>query len=133
MEAIKVISEYGILVVIAGLFIWEKFQYSKIIGNLLSEIKITIAHQAGMLTSLEAALLSIRASCDNTATALTIISHSLLDMKGLLERHDKRSEYINKDVRDSTIMLRMRPCMHTNELYGLPEEERDTHDDANKN
>jgi len=98
-EIIKMAGEYGVLFVIAALFIWEKISHGKIVENVLKELQATSKLNSTALESMMAAIDGMRRTSENTATALSIIQNTLANLMQSLERHDQRSEHINKDVR----------------------------------
>ena len=111
MDSIKLLTEYGVLVAIAAVFIWEKFQYSKANSQVLTELSNSSKLQAASLESLNSSLASMKQSCDNTTMALNIISSTLSGMSNNFERHDKRADFTNTDVREIVSLVRQRPCM----------------------
>ena len=110
MENIKLIGEYGIFVVIAGVFIWDKISISKVMVNILNELQSNSKIQVD-------ALENIRRSTENTTIALNIIQSALASMSQSMERHDKRAEYMNNDLREICAKLNSRPTV-TQENWG---------------
>jgi len=110
-DSVKLLTEYGVLVALAALFIWEKFQYSKTHGQVLSELNNSVKLQMAVLENLNVSLNGVKQSCDNTTMALNIINNTLPIIVSNLERHDKRAEFMNSDVREITALVRQRPCM----------------------
>jgi len=104
-ETLKTLSEYGVLFVIAAVFIWDKVAHSRMIENILKELQTSARLQTSALESL-------RHMCENTTTALSIIQNTLAANTQSLERHDKRSEYMNNDIREICTMLKTRPCVN---------------------
>jgi len=112
-EMVQIITNYGILVVIAAIFIWDKVVNVKQTEKILSELQAASRMQT-------AAIESIRIASDNTATALQIIQNTLTATSTALERHDKRSEFMNSDLRDLYTFI-----MKDNEQF-YNKRERDT-------
>jgi len=107
-DILKIIGEYGILIVIAAVFIWDKVVNTKTTENILKKLETASELQTSILENL-------RHTCGNQTTALGIIQNSLAMNTTSLERHDKRSEYMNADVREICTLLRVRPCMIRND------------------
>ena len=72
----------------------QQQQVSEILGKLATSIEL----QTNTLNGLTTALGGIRVSCDNTSQALVIVQNTLSNLNGNLERHDKRSEFMNEDI-----------------------------------
>ena len=104
MENIKLIGEYGIFVVIAAVFIWDKISVSKVMVSILNELQSNSKIQSD-------ALENIRRSTENTTIALNIIQNTIASMSTNMERHDKRAEYINNDIREIVTKLNARPSI----------------------
>ena len=104
MEDIKLIAVYGIFVVIAAVFIWDKISVIKVMVDILNGLQSTSKIQAD-------ALENIRRSTENTTIALNIIQNTLAGMSQSMERHDKRAEYMNNDIREVCTKLNDRPCI----------------------
>jgi len=107
-DILKIIGEYGILIVIAAVFIWDKVANTKTTENILKELEAGSKVQTSILENL-------RHTCENQSIALSIIQNSLAMNTTSLERHDKRSEYMNADVREICTLLRVRPCIFQSE------------------
>jgi len=107
-DILKIIGEYGILIVIAAVFIWDKIANTKTTEKMLKELEAGSKVQTSILENL-------RHTCENQSTALNIIQHTLAMNTTSLERHDKRSEYMNTDVREICTLLRVRPCIIQND------------------
>lgn len=91
-ELIQFISDTGVLIVIAAVFIWDKVVNAKKTGELLQEISINTKLLKSMLDTITAAV-------NNTTTALNMVE---MTQKGLVEdmsRHDKRAEFMNNDIK----------------------------------
>ena len=104
-DTIKYMAEYGILFVIAAVFIWDKITNAKMTENILKELQAGAKLQSSTLESL-------RHTCDNQTTALSIIQNTLSANTQSLERHDKRAEFMNTDVREMVTILKTRPCVN---------------------
>jgi len=115
-EIVKTIMEYGILLVIAGVFLWDKVTISKSTVTILSRLESQAGLLGKTLDGLHHSVEGVHTSNENTSTALNIIQNTLAsnlqDIAGInqaLERHDKRAEYMNTDVRAILDILRIRP------------------------
>jgi hypothetical protein len=53
---------------------------------------------------------------------LNIINNTLPVISGTLERHDKRSEFMNNDLREVAVLVKRRPCMVQDAVCGAQEE-----------
>ena len=111
IDVVKFLTEHSVLMALAGLVIWEKYQYSKTTSPLLAELSNSIKLQSASLDNLNTSLNTVRQSCDNTTMALNIISNTLPTIYNTLERHDKRSEYMNNDLREIAFLVKRRPGM----------------------
>jgi len=100
----KLVAEYGILLAIAAVFIWDKVIASKNMSTVLGELKASVKVQNGILEGM-------KSTAENTTTALNIIQNTMANTNQLLERHDKRSEYMNNDMREVTTLIKNRPCL----------------------
>lgn len=103
MEIVKALSDNGILIIIAAVFIWNTITVQK-------ELQKNIQSQSSILESL-------KTTCENTATALNIIQNTIASSVAaldnnteILKRHDQRSEYMNGDIRVIKTVLESRPC-----------------------
>ena len=103
-DILKLFSEYGILIVIAAVFIWDKLVNAKQADNILKELQEYAKLQGSTLQNLDH-------TCRNMETALSIIQSTLAANTQSLERHDKRSEYMNNDIREIVTILHTRPCV----------------------
>ena len=107
-EILKMISEFGILIVIAAVFIWNSVTHNKTTESILQDLQMAMTLQVGILENL-------KHTCENQSTALNIIQNTLSANTQSLERHDKRAEFMNNDVREILTILRTRPCVTQNE------------------
>jgi len=98
-ETVKHIGEYGVLIVIAAAFIWDKIQFSRTTGDILRELQTSIKMQTHILEALQQ-------TCNNLTTALSIIQNTLATNTSALDRHDKRVEYMNKDLIEILTLIR---------------------------
>ena len=112
-ETYKLLTEHGVLMAIAGFFLWQSYHFSKTIAPLLAELHNASKLQTAALESLNASLATIKQSCDNTTMALSLIGNTLTTAVNSLERHDKRAEFMNTDIREVVALVRRRPCMMT--------------------
>jgi len=110
-ETTRLITEFGVLAVIAGVFIVEKVFYLRTIGKTLNELSSVVRVQGVTLEGLNNAISSMKASADNTATALNIISITLTNIIHAIERHDNLTKFMNTDLREAMTLLRLRPCL----------------------
>ena len=93
--------------------------HSKTVEKILNEMQNSMVLQKDTLDGL-------RHTSENTTIALNIIQNSLASMAQSLERHDKRSEYMNNDLVEISATLKSRPCVI--EHY-ISAEGRDPHGD----
>ena len=98
-EVVKLVAEYGILIVISGIFIWNTIKSSKDITMMLSTIERTMNEMQRTSEITKDALENLKHTCENQTTALSIIQNTLSQNTSALERHDKRAEYMNGDIR----------------------------------
>jgi len=110
-DIIRFVSEHGVLMAFALLFIWERIQWSKTHGQVLTELNSSIKLQVIMLENLNVSLNGVKQSCDNTTMALNIINNTLPVITSNLERHDKRAEFMNVDIREIVSLVRKHPCI----------------------
>jgi len=114
-EYIKLIAENGVLLVIAAVFIWDKVTNAKTVTSILSDMQSSAKLQENTLINLHRALESLGHATENTTTALNIIQNTLANNMHSLERHDKRAEFMNSDLREVVTMLKTRPCVSRGE------------------
>ena len=91
-EIAKYVAEYGILTVIAGVFIWDKIKNMQTTENILREL-----HQSSQLQG--STLESLRHTTENQTTLLGIINATLAADLEAMKRHDTRAEFMNNDVK----------------------------------
>ena len=103
-EYVKMIAEYSVLIVIAAVFIWDKVAHSKVVESILKELQTSSKLQSATLENL-------KRSTENASTALNIIQNTLYANSQALDRHDKRSEFMNNDIREMSATLKSRPCI----------------------
>jgi len=105
MEAlIKVISENGVLIIIAAAFIWDKISHSKTVENVLKELQSCIKLQDSMLAA-------IRDESLNRSNVLTYMQSTVDNITGIVQRNDKRTENMSNDIRGICTILNTRPCI----------------------
>ena len=98
-EIIKAVADYGILVCIAGVFLWDKIINSNKMVQILKDLQTTQLLQAKTLDSL-------MQTSQNTSTALNILQNTLASLSELIIRHDKRAEYMNNDIKEIVTILK---------------------------
>ena len=103
-DTLKTVSDYGVLLVIAAVFIWDKIANARAIESVLKELQSASKLQSDTLRSLQH-------TSENTSTALQLLLNSLSGLTASLERHDKRSEFMNADIREICGLLGRRPCV----------------------
>ena len=115
-EIISTLMEYGILLVIAAVFLWDKITISKSTVTILSRLETQAELLSKTLDGLHQSLDGLHKATENTSTALNIIQNTLaLNSTKLennstdIERHDKRAEYMNNDIRVILDLLKNRP------------------------
>lgn len=91
-KVIAAIAEYGVLVAIAAIFLWDKVTNGKLTSKILLELQESSRVQT---KTLEAMSMNTK----NTATALEIIQKTQTLQTQVFERHDKRAEYMNGDIK----------------------------------
>jgi septal ring factor EnvC (AmiA/AmiB activator) len=111
IDIVKFLTEHSVMMMIVAMYIWDNARHSKTTVQVLTELRNSSTLQADSLKSLDASLATIRQSCDNTTMALTLINNTLPTVYNTLERHDKRSEYMNNDLREIATLVKRRPCM----------------------
>lgn|GEM_PF-3214242 len=104
-SVVQLITETGVLLVIVGIFLWNTITTSKNMEKLLAELREGCKLQT-------AAIDGLKHTTENTTTALNIIQNTLAGVSQALERHDKRSEYMNNDMREVTTLIKNRPCIY---------------------
>ena len=80
-ETIKYISEYGILLVIAAAFVWDKITNGKVMLEILTELRTAAKTQADTLES-------IRRDAEARAAALASLQQSIMEIPYVIENHD---------------------------------------------
>jgi CII-binding regulator of phage lambda lysogenization HflD len=111
VDIVKFMTEHSVMMAIAAFFLWQSYQLSRTIAPLLTELQNSSKLQTASLESLNSSLATIKQSCDNTTMALTLIGNTLSTTSSTLERHDKRAEFMNTDIREVVALVRRRPCM----------------------
>jgi hypothetical protein len=115
-NAVKILFEYGALgvlcAVFAGLIVWYVYYGTKHTNKVLEELNVQNKLNAQSQLHLAEAVSGIKQACENTATALNIVNNSMLTINQSFERHDKRVEFINNDVKEivqSTRLIKKKP------------------------
>ena len=104
-EIIKIGAEYGVLILIAAVFVWRAMKGDK------TNTEILISMQANQIMSSEA-LAILRQESANTQTLLSIIQNTLASNNQAMERHDNRAEFINVDVREILSLVKVLMKIH---------------------
>jgi cellobiose-specific phosphotransferase system component IIC len=107
MEYVKAISEYGVLIVIAGLSIFlvvagirEGYKImNKFLSDLILEFKETNKNIAKQNKNMETAL-------GNISTSLEIIKNQTEDNADLFKLHDRRAESMNEKLTEVCTVVR---------------------------
>jgi hypothetical protein len=86
-ELIKLISETGVLILIAVAFIWDKITYAKTTDGMLREVQEKVRSQ-------EAAIASARHSLEMLSSTLALIQNIIQENRQMLVNHDRRAEDI---------------------------------------
>ena len=97
---IKSISEFGVLAAFAGVLLWDKLRYSKVLGNLLLQFKEINMQQT-------IALKSIETSNQTIATAVSVLKELVTKEMSELKDHYAQTNYINKDVKETAEICRI--------------------------
>jgi len=105
IEIMKSIGEYGILIIIAGAFVWDKISHSKIIENILKEVQSYTKMQTSMIEAL-------RDESLNRTTVLNVMQKDIDNIIHMLERDDKRADHMNSDIREIRTILNNKPCVN---------------------
>ena len=103
-EILSIIMESGILLIIAAVFIWDKITISKAMLATLARLETRAELQVQSLEGLARA-------AEATSAALSIAQTALSTLNGAMERHDKRAELMNADLRAASELLKNQPCM----------------------
>ena len=103
-DVIRIAAEYGVLVMIAVVFVYDKLKTSKTIEQMLFELRESAKIQS-------AAIESMRHGSENQTTGLNIIQNSLATIRTSLEGYDKQFNYLDNNIRDIRTMLKERPCV----------------------
>ena len=104
-EIVKVVGEYGILVMIAVVFVMDRVRTGKVQTDLLHQIDSD--HKV-----VNEAIAVLRQESTNAQTLLNIINISLTGYTSALERHDSRAESINKDLQKAITLLEGQYAQH---------------------
>jgi hypothetical protein len=110
-ETIKIISEYGVLIVIAAAFVWSSLVQGKKTEKVLSELLTSLVELRATEQSQNPALENLRQTCETLINNQNILLSTQNLHTQLLERHDKRAEDMGIEVREVVTMLRTRPCV----------------------
>ena len=105
LEFLKAAGEYGITLIIAAAFVWDKISHSKIIENILKEVQSYTKMQTSMIEAL-------RDESLNRTTVLNVMQKDIDNIIHMLERDDKRSEHMNSDIREMRTLLNNKPCIN---------------------
>ena len=108
-EIVKLASEYGILIILAAVFIWRSMKTDK------TNTEVLISLQASVVMYSET-LAILRQESANTQTSLSIIQNTLATNNQAMERHDSRAEYINVDVRETLGLVKVLMKIHEEPL-----------------
>ena len=98
-QFMPVVTETGILATLAIIFIWDKVKNAKVVENLLNEIKNISNLQKVTLDNIAKEIENTRNSINNTTLSLNLLQLNATNLHESLERHDKRSEHMNTDVK----------------------------------
>ena len=104
-EIIKLIGDYGILIILAAVFIFRTLKTDKTNTELLHQIN------ADHKTNNETVSI-LRQESTNTQTALSIIQNTLASHTLALDRHDGRAENINEKLREALTLLQTELKQH---------------------
>lgn len=107
-EMIPLISEHGVTIALAAALIWQHMRFWQTVNKVLADLRVSSELQTNIMSGLQTALNGIQKSCDNTASALTIINNSILTAQGILERHAAHAEKIQGIVSESNTLLKLR-------------------------
>ena len=96
LEGPKMIAELGIFVTIAGAFIslsiWLIIHYTRLVTGTMTKVAAAIENNSGLMLRIDNTMAAVANRDEIVVTALKIIKDSI-------EKHDKRTEFMNKDVR----------------------------------
>jgi hypothetical protein len=112
-EILKLIADYGVLMAIAVVFIWDKVRNARTTETVLKELQTASKLQTDTLEtlrrsseSLMTALESLRHTSENLTTTLGIIQHALFANTQTMERHSKQADFMNDDIREILAVVR---------------------------
>ena len=103
-DIVKMIAELGILLIIAGVFIFNSVAHNKLIDALLKDLLVLAKMQGKEIED-------IKASCKMSAADISITQHALSSFAQAYDRHDQRSEAMYADLKEVKVALVGRPCV----------------------
>lgn len=103
MDTIKAIAEYGVLVVIAGVFILTWVAGFKIIPAFFEKL---LAHLEKMNNNFSEQNDNMKTALGSIAVSLEIIKNQTEDNTDLFKTHDKRAEDINNKLTEVCAIVR---------------------------
>ena len=112
-SVIPVVAETGVLIFIAVVFVMDKVGNGKTVNAVLQKLEISASIQTELLKNMNDLL-------QNQNKMLNLIETTTGTTAALLERHDKRSEYMNNDVVAMYELIKAKPCIHTSDTH-LPD------------
>ena len=101
INLLPVIAETGILIFIAIVFILDKVGNGKTVNAVLQKLEIGASIQTELLKNMNDLL-------QNQNRMLTLIETTTGITSAQLDRHDKRSEYMNKDLTAMYELIKVR-------------------------
>ena len=107
----KIITDNGIAVVCAAAFIYQFFQVSKTLNKVLTEFTPAVTALTKAIETQEEVVKNLQMATNTTTSSVNLVNATVSSVSTILERHDKRAEFMNNDIREIITLLKTRPCV----------------------
>jgi len=103
-EIIKIIGNYGVMVLIVVLYVWGNIKQTKYIETTLTEIK-------SYWDAVKPVIEILRDETMNRSAVLNAMQSSIDTVNATVQRTDKITEYMQSDIREIRAILNKSPLL----------------------